>query len=64
MTQGKSRQARELVAAQAVLVWLAFTGDEARIQEYVETGRLDGKEDIIPYDPDLLKAIVGTGKVA
>lgn len=64
MAEGRRRHSRQMVVAQAALVW--FSGTDEDITEFLSTGELngsDGKEDVIPYDPELVKSIVGTGKV-
>lgn len=40
---------------QAQLTW----SEDADYQDFLETGRLgEGESDVIPYDPDLRKAVV------
>lgn len=65
MTQGRLRNARQLLVAQAALVW--FSGTDEQVTTFIQTGKLgtaESREEVIPYDPNLVRAILKTGKVA
>lgn len=64
MSHGRQRLARFQLVAQAALVWTK-AGPKA-LKQFIDKGRLpddDGKADVEPYNPELVKQIVATGKV-
>jgi hypothetical protein len=63
MSQGYQRFERYKLVAQAALVWTQ-AGPKA-LAEFIDEGRLpdDGKDDVEPYDQNLVKQIVATGRV-
>jgi hypothetical protein len=64
MAQGRLQADRRLAIASAALMWSAASEDQ--LQEFIRSGLLDvtePEEEVIPYDPDLLKRMVAEGKL-
>ena len=49
MTQGKQRAARQLLVAQAALVW---ADEKTDVEGYLETGNFGSSSCVIDYDPE------------
>lgn len=64
MSQGRLQEERRLRIAQAALVWGGLSPNAAVL--YVQTGHLElddsDSDEVMPYDPDVIKQILATGK--